>query len=541
MATSDGFDALEREVVDHVFRMHPSAAVELGLHAYDGRLPDLSLPATEGWAATADDLLRRIEAVDAATLSPARAIDRFLLRLLLEEHLFGLRESMDLDRNPMGYVGAVSLTSYLARDYAPVPQRVDAIVRLLEALPRLFDQGRARLRAVLPRPFVELALSMAEGVPGHFDDAQAFAATAGLGERVARARAPAEAALVEFLGWLREEKLPRSTPEFALGPEKFQRLLFVREGIEAPFDEMRRAGEADLARNRARLAEIATAQGVEPGALYDGMARDRPTAGEVLATARAYVDETREFVRSRSLVSIPGPAECRVEETPAYSRATTTASMNPPGAFDTKSPVGIYFVTLVDPKWTAVQQDEWLRSLNRPALRNITVHEVYPGHYLQFLHLRSTPSSLTRKVYQSPSFIEGWAHYAEQLAIEAGLHAESAWAEVAQLHDALLRNCRLLSAIGLHTANWTVERSTQLFRTEAHLDQLPAYREALRGTFDPEYFCYTLGKLAILDARRRLLARRFGGDLQAFHDALLGEGCPPVGLLDPLLDGEATG
>ncbi len=271
------------------------------------------------------------------------------------------------------------------------------------------------------------------------------------------------------------------------------------------------------------------------------MSEDRPVAEEVLATARTYVDETREFVRSQSLVSIPEPAECRVEETPAYSRATTTASMNPPGAFDTKSPVGIYFVTLVDPKWTPAQQDEWLRSLNRPALRNITVHEVYPGHYLQFLHVRAQPSSLTRKVYQSPSFIEGWAHYTEQLAIEAGLHAENAWAEVAQLHDALLRNCRLLSAIGLHTANWTVEQSTQLFQTEAHLDRLPAYREALRGTFDPEYFCYTLGKLAILDARRRLLATRYGGNLRAFHDALLGAGCPPVGLLDQVLDGAAPG
>jgi uncharacterized protein (DUF885 family) len=536
MSSADSFGALEQEVIDHIFELEPSLAVGIGLHAYDGRLPDLSVAATDRWASTADGLIARLGAVDPGSLTPDRAIDRFLLRLLLEEPLFALRESADLDRNPMGYVGAVSLTSYLVRDYAPVSERAAAIVRLLEALPKLFEQGRTRLRGALPRPFVELALSMGEGVPGHFADAEAFAAPAGLSGPVAKARATAESTLTEFLRWLREEKLPRATDDFALGPGRFQRLLFVREGIEAPFDEMRRAGEADLARNRDRLAEIARVQGVEPKDLYGMMSRDYPAADEVLLSARAYVAETQAFVAAKALVTIPEPAVCRVEETPVYSRATTTASMNPPGPFETKTPEGIYFVTLVDSGWTAAQQTEWLRSLNRPALRNITIHEVYPGHYLQFLHLRSTSVSLVRKVYHSPSFVEGWAHYAEQLAVESGFHGDDAWAEVAQLHDALLRNCRLLSAIGLHTAGWTVDRATELFEKEAHLDPLPARREALRGTFDPEYFCYTLGKLAILDARRRVLATRFGGNVRAFHDAVLGSGCPPIGLLDRILE-----
>jgi len=539
MSAEDDLDSLERSVVDHRFELQPSLAVGLGLHTYDGRLPDLSSTATERWASKADDLLGRIEAVDPATLPTDRAIDRFLLRLLLEEPLFGLRESLDLDLNPMAYVGGVSLTSYLVRDYAPVADRATSIVRILEALPRLFQQGRARLAGPLPRPFVELALSMGEGVGAHFADAEAFAEPAGLGGAVAKARVPAEAALAEFLRWLREEMLPRATADFALGPEKFQRLLFVREGIEAPFEEVRRAGEADLARNQARLAEVAKTMGADPNDLYVRMGEDHPAAGEVLATARTFVEETRTFVATKGLVSIPEPARCRVEETPPYGRATTTASMNPPGPFESKVPEGVYYVTLVDPGWTPDQRDEWLRSLNRPSLRNITVHEVYPGHYLQFLHLRATAGSLVRKVYHSPSFVEGWAHYTEQLAIEAGFHAGDPWAEVAQIHDALLRDCRLLSAIGLHTAHWSVDRSTQLFETAAHLDPLPARREAMRGTFDPEYFCYTLGKLAILDARRRVLAGRFRGDLRAFHDAVLGAGCPPIGLLDRIL-GDVT-
>jgi uncharacterized protein (DUF885 family) len=210
--------------------------------------------------------------------------------------------------------------------------------------------------------------------------------------------------------------------------------------------------------------------------------------------------------------------------------------MSPPGPFDTNTAEGVYFVTLVDPAWDPPQQEEWLRALNRPMLRNITVHEVYPGHYLQYLHFRTRPASLARKVYISPSFSEGWAHYTEQLAIEAGLGAGHREAEVAQLHDALLRDCRLLASIGLHTEGWPVARATDLFRSEAHFEQLPAQREAVRGTFNPEYFCYTLGKLGILSARRRFLEPKFKGSLRRFHDALLSAGSPPVGLFDRVLE-----
>jgi len=213
--------------------------------------------------------------------------------------------------------------------------------------------------------------------------------------------------------------------------------------------------------------------------------------------------------------------------------------MNPPGPFDVGETDGIYYVTPVDASWTAERQEEWLRSLNDAMLRNITVHEVYPGHYLQFLHFRAKGSTLARRVYLSASFSEGWAHYCEQLAIEAGLGAGSPDAELAQIHDALLRDCRLIASVGLHTGGWTLKQATELFQREAHFETLPAEREAIRGTFNPEYFCYTLGKLAILDARSKLLASQFGGSLRAFHDRLLGFGCPPIGVLETLLSAPA--
>ena len=275
-------------------------------------------------------------------------------------------------------------------------------------------------------------------------------------------------------------------------------------------------------------------EGAPISGLLHRVGQDHPGAAEVVATAARYVTEAREFVREKGLVTIPEPVTVRVEETPLWGRALSTASMDSPGPFD-PTPEGVYYITPVDAAWSPAQQDEWLRSLNRSLLKNITVHEVFPGHYLQHMHLRTVRGTLVRRVYRSSSFVEGWAHYAEQLAVEAGLGAPGHDAEVAQIHDALLRDCRLLSSIGLHTGGWTVERATELLMREAHLDRLPAEREAVRGTFDPEYFCYTLGKLAILSARSKLLAPSFGGDLQRFHDALLGLGCPPVGLLESLL------
>jgi len=537
MAPPSELDGIEQEIVDHLFVLQPGYAVGLGLHAYDGRTPDLSPPATELWATGADRLLSRLEAIDPARLPPDRQIDRFELRLLLESPLFDLRDAHDLERNPMVYVTSFSLTPYLVREYAPAPQRVEAIGNMLMGVPAILDAGRHRLVGPLPRAFVELAIQMGEALPAQFAEAEAFAQQHGLAPRLRSARAIAEGPLAAFVAWLKEEEHPRAIPDFALGPERFHKLLFVREGIEAPVQEIRDAGAADLRRNQARLAELAREAQQSPADLVATLARDHPPADQVLTEAKRCVEDARAFVVAKDLATIPEPSSCRVEETPAAERAWTTASLSPPGPFDTTTAEGVYFVTLVDPAWSPQQQEEWLRSLNRPLLRNITVHEVYPGHYLQFLHFRAKPASLTRKVYTSPSFVEGWAHYTEQLAIEAGLGAGRPDAEIAQLHDALLRDCRLLASIGLHTEGWSVDRATQLFRSEAYFEQLPAEREAIRGTFNPEYFCYTLGKLAIVDARHRFLRSEFQGSLRRFHDALLSSGSPPIGLIERLLEG----
>ena len=536
--TTAEFDVLERETVHAVFELQPGFAVFLGAHEYDGHLPDFTRPSTDRWVAQARNLHRRLEGLSGDSLSPSRRFDRTLLQLLIESALFDLEDVRELDRNPMAYLGQVSLTPYLVREYAPREHRVAAMVNLLRAAPPLLDSGVARLEPRVPLPYVQLALTIAEGLPTHLKEAAAFASQVGANEHrsFSEAEGPAQEAIDRFSRSLRQEFLPRATPDFALGPERYQRLLWVREGIRRPYSEILAQGWADLKRNQARLKEIAAGRNppISETQLLESMFRRHVQAQDLIPKAQELVAEVRGFVEAKGLVSVPPDAVCRVEETPSYGRALSTASMNPPGPFDEGGSEGIYYVTPVDSAWTPAQQEEWLRMFNNATLRNTTVHEVFPGHYVQFLHFRAASTSLTRKTYISSAFTEGWAHYAEQVAVESGISSQEPDAEAAQLTDALLRDCRLIASIGLHTQGMTVAAAAKLFHDEAHLEDLPSQREAIRGTFNPEYFCYTLGKLAILDLRRKWLNEKFGGAIGRFHDHLLGYGAPPVGLLETL-------
>ena len=534
--TPDRLSLLEKEIVAHVFVLRPTMASYLGLHQYDGLLPDLSSDSTRRWAATTTELLRRVNDVPEADLSPARRLDRNLLRLLLEGNLFDLEGTRELDQNPMVYLFQPDLTNYIARDYAPVVDRVAAIVRVLTSVPALLENAKRRLEPVLPRPFVTLSIQIAAGLPSHFEEGESFAGTGSpsLRDEVHAARQVADAAVRSFAEWLRSERLSGATDDFALGRERFQRLLWVREGLTMSLDEVLSRGRADLKRNQDRLAEIARKEGVSVDQLVARLYENHPSPNELLPLVRQLTDQVREFVRAQGLATIPEPERCHVRETPPWARDLWTAAMNPPGPFE-KPVDGIYWVTSVDPAWSPAQAEGWMRTLNHAMLKNTTVHEVWPGHYLQSLHFRKTSQTLARKVWFSYSFIEGWAHYCEQAALEAGFDGRSTSAEVTQLHDALLRDSRLIVSIGMHTQGMSVADAARLLRTEAHLEEIHAQREAIRGTYNPEYFCYTLGKLAILDARTKYLATRFHSSLREFHDSLLGFGSPPIGFLDALM------
>jgi len=538
LKTTDELSTIEQEIVDHFFIARPTVGTSLGLHQFDGVLPDLSITGTRRWAATARELLTKLRDIRETGLATGRRMDRTILDLLLEGVIFDLEESGDYDRNPMAYLFQPNLTDYLIREYAPVEERLEAICTILTKVPPLLDGAKERLTRALPRPFVTLAIQIASGLPAHFAEADALAepGSSALRANLHEALEKADAAVMSFARWLKEERLAEAGESFALGRERFQRLLWVREGLTTPFDEVLRRGRADLKQNQDRLNEIARGAGVAADQLIARLNNQHPTTEELIPVARRVSEEIREFVRQRDLVTIPEPAICHVRETPPWARNLWTAAMSPPGPFE-KPVDGIYWVTSIDPAWTPTQKEEWMRTFNFAMLKNTTVHEVWPGHYLQALHFRKTEQSLARKVWFSYSFCEGGAHYCEQAALEAGYDGRSIEAEVTQLKDALIRDGRLIVSIEMHTRGMSVADAAQTLRTEAHLEEIHAQREAIRGTYNPEYFCYTLGKLAILDARSKYLATRFHSSLKEFHDAVLASGTPPIGLLDSALSG----
>jgi hypothetical protein len=539
-AADRAFVDLEQRIVHQVLSLAPAGAVQLGLHQYDGLVPDLSEGSEERHCQAIRRLQQELEGVPEGELNPEARRDRGLLSLLLASDLFSLKDLHVLERFPLTYVEGLQLVPYLARPYAPPEVRARAMVRLLTGVPAVLAEGRRRLRDPLPAPLLSVSQAMTAGLVPHYAETERFIRGSAPGELTAyrKAREEADAAVEAFRGHLARAE-GKATEDFALGPERFQRLLYVREGLTLPWEELRKRGESDLRRNQERLAELARQRDppVSPAEAIAELSRDHPSAETLLPEARTFTEELRHFVLEKGFVTLPTPEHCRVEETPPVSRAWTTASLDPPGPFETTTHEGVYHITPVEESWEEQKKREWLESFNRPVLRNVTAHEVYPGHYLQLLHFRAHAKSLSRRCFLSGAFVEGWAHYAEQLVIEQGYGAGSPEAEMAQLHDALLRNCRLLASVDMHCRGRSLEEATTLFQREGHLARFPAEREALRGTFNPEYFCYTLGKLEILEARRRYREAHPSASLREFHDRLLALGAPPVGWISELLSG----
>jgi uncharacterized protein (DUF885 family) len=238
-----------------------------------------------------------------------------------------------------------------------------------------------------------------------------------------------------------------------------------------------------------------------------------------------------------------------VTETPQYLRATSFASMDTPGPFETKATEAYYYVTPPEKNWSAQQKEEWLTSFNYYTTDIVSIHEVYPGHYVQFLHLNASSATKLEKIFGSYAFIEGWAHYAEQMMVDEGFGAngpggsaqsngsvQAAKYRLAQIDEALLRACRFCVSIKMHCKKMSVDEATRFFRDNCYYEEKPARQEAMRGTFDPEYLYYTLGKLEILKLRedyRKQQGTKF--TLRKFHDEILRHGAPPVRLLREVL------
>lgn len=528
---------LESSVLSHSFSLNPRYAVFLGLHEYDGLLPEYSISSILEWADKAEDLRSQLSRIDTSSLDARRKLDILCLELLLEDDLFDIKELEAHATRPIGYVSQLGVTAYISKPYAPVEERIKAVNRHLSHLPRFLKQAEENLNKTLAEPFVKVASIMLQGtVQELIGDATQEAAKAAQSTRLEfeQLRDMAIEAVNNFLKQLKEEY--STNMDFALGREKFQKLLWTRDRISMSVEELLNLATDDLSKNSVALDDTVKNMGASSlSQALDQVRSDHSTSETLIPDTAATLESLEEFVRERDIVSIPLDVDCKVVPTPPPMRASTSAAMNFPGPFEKANVEGHYYVTLVEDTWDEKRKKEWLRYLNHSAMRNISAHEVYPGHFVHGLHLKAFARTKTAKTYLNYGFTEGWAHYTEEMMLQAGYGDGDPKLRLVQLEDALLRDCRFIVALKMHTQSMSLEDAKKFIMENARLEELPAEREAIRGTFDHGYYGYTLGKLFIQRAKQRYFAAFGKTTLKTFHDKLLSLGSAPSGMLEELV------
>jgi uncharacterized protein (DUF885 family) len=319
--------------------------------------------------------------------------------------------------------------------------------------------------------------------------------------------------------------------------------LRLEEGISIPVDRLLAIATRELKTTQEAFKSLAgRLNGGDPLQTWAKTKADHPGPGELVDVGRQQLDQLKAYVERQALITVPPCEPVTVAPTPDFYR-WSFASMWTPGPFETKPTRAYYYLTDVDPAWPADRQQEYLRDFNYPTLWSISIHEVYPGHFLHYQHLRRVESKARKSILFAPaSFVEGWAHYCEQMMIEAGFGRDDQQVRLGQLAEALIRLVRFIVGIRLHTEDLSVEPGVRLFREEAYLEEASARREAERGTFDPTYLVYSAGKLMLLKLRQDWKQQQGKAySLRAFHDMLLGNGTGPFWLHRQLMLGADSG
>lgn len=517
--------------VEADFREEPQRAIRAGRHEFDGQVEDVSPAALDRRIARLHADRTRAAGFDAASLTPDERFERDNVLAVIDDELFWLEVVRQPYRNPAFYASAMSPDVYLDREYAPLPQRLAAFVKYERALPTLTRQVRENLQSPLPKTYIQVGHIIVGGLANHFErdvpDIFAPVTDEKLKAELKESNAGAIAALKELDAWL-QEQLPSATQEFALGAETFQRMLHDTEGVDIPLPVLWEMGERDVERNIAALKEACARviPGVPIRACVDRVQGRKPQEGPVRA-ATAQLGELKKFIEQNHVVTIPSTEEAIVHEAPPHQRFNS-AYISTPGPYEKGLP-SVFYIAPPDPAWSPEEQRAYIP--DRANLLFFTIHEVWPGHFLQHLHAMRAPS-LVGRIYRSYAFSEGWAHYSEEMMVEEGFGRGDPALAVAQVTNALLRDVRYLCAIGMHTADMTVAQCETMFRERAFQDPGSARQQAARGTFDPAYLNYTLGKLLIRELRDDWTARHGGrASWQAFHDKLLSYGSPPLPLV----------
>jgi uncharacterized protein (DUF885 family) len=548
------YEAVAEEYIKGYFAARPLLGTALGLHEYDGRITDYSRLALDAELSRLKRFDDRLTKFDLDKLSQRQSIDLRILQAAVKKEIFQRQDMSIFERDPTVYARAADLNIYIKRNFAPIEDRVRNIITIESQVPNIIIAAKTNLDPVLPKPHVELAIQIAKGA-ADFLRKNLVEAIADLRDERIRgefqdSNRKAAAALSDYAGWLERERLPKARADFALGQEKFRRFLAETELVDLAPEKLLEIGLAELKKEQAAFADAAKTidPNKTPAEVFKQIMSEHPTPESLLLDVAKNLEQIRKFVTTRKLVTIPSEVRARVKETPQYRRATSFASMDTPGAFEKRAAEAYYYVTPPEDDWPQQQKEEWLTSFNYYNADLISIHEVYPGHYVQFLRLNASPASKVEKIFSSYAFVEGWAHYCEKMTIDEGYGSapsgkpneddakRAAKYRMAQADEAMVRLCRLCAAIKMHTQKMTLAEATKFFQDNCYYEEKPAHVEALRGTIDPGYLNYTLGKLQILKLRDDYKAQEGENfSLLKFHNEFLNHGMPPIRLLREIM------
>lgn len=541
------FQKISEEYIDGYIAARPEQGVALGWHAYDGKTTDYSKASLDKELARLKAFDDTLSALDTTTLSPKIFYDYRILQSAIKSEIFRFVDMGIFTQNPMTYAGAVDVSIYVKRNFGPLEERLKSIIAIENNAPQVFAAAKANLADSLAKPFIETAIEIAKGsaefLAGDLVTALKDVKNDTLMAAFAAANKKAINEVNAFVDYLQKEKLPKAHNHYALGKEKYSKMLRYEEHITMSPDEVLAVGLKEL--KKEQDAFNAAAHIINPAKkpvdVYHDIQMEHPTADSLIPNAKKTLEAIRQFLTDKKIVSMPSEVRVHVEETPQYARATSTASMDTPGPFEQKATEAYYYMTPVDLKWTAQQKEDWLRQFDYYTTDNVSIHEVYPGHYTQFLHLNASGATKIEKIFGSYAYIEGWAHYCEKMMADEGYGntgdpVKAAKYRIAQSGDALLRLCRLCVSIKTHCQGISVDEGTKFFMDNWYQGDKPSRQEALRGTFDPGYLYYTLGKLQILKLRDDYQKQEGANySLQKFNDAMLDNGMPSIRQLRELL------
>ncbi len=534
-AADVAFDSAVDDFIAWHLEHHPIAATPLGVHDGDGRLDDRSAAARSEAAATLHRFLDRFERFTPDSVSGDRRQDLPFLTGVIRSQLLDLEVVRPFARDPDTWTASVaqSVFDLIKRDFAPLDERVRSVIARERAAPAFLACAKQTLENP-PRILTEVAIEQIDGTRDFFAKDVPLA-VAGLTDAKLRAEFDAANAAVvdafeDYKKFLVDDLLPRSTGSIAIGEDAWRRKLAADEGIDLPVDRLLAIADADLKRNQAAFIE--TAKRIDPSRpaveVFEALSRTHPPADRLLAQTQSSLDAIRAFLLEKKIIAIPDSPPAKVVETPPFQRSTTSASMETPGPFEApRAREAYYYMTLPDPNASAADREEFMRQWYDAMISNVSVHEAYPGHYIQFLYAPGFPTRV-RKIFAANTNVEGWAHYCEQMMLDEGFHDGDPAYRLAQLQDALLRDARFVVGIRMHTRGMSYDDAKRFFETEAYQPEPVAVSESKRGVTDALYGYYTLGKLMILKLRDDWRGAHPNASIGEFHNAFIRLGPLPL-------------